>query len=376
MRRAWAGALATALLSLVAGLARADAPTCANGVAPSVPVVSLANADPAAVDKALREVGFIAIVDHGVDEAVIEAAWRTTAEWFARPLAEKARAPLLTPDYPYGYSPLQSEAHPGSEEDARARAEGEGPPALADQKEMWCIGPDNGLAPARRWPESSDELRDTWLEYFKQMELLADRILRLFARALDLEDPAWFTQFNRKHASALRAINYPALDADLAPGQLRASAHTDYGALTILRSGGPGLQIFSRAGEWVDVPELAQSNGSAFVINLGDLMSRWTNNRWLSTPHRVVVPQPASASKAPAPAESGGRGGATGMYADARQAIAFFHNMDMDALIETIPTCRAEGEPLKYAPILAGEHLMRKHEAATRGHTLDIYAQA
>lgn len=346
----------------------ADAPTCgAAGGSASVPVVSLAHADPADIDRALREVGFLAIVDHGVDEAIIDGAWRTTAEWFARSREEKARAPLLGPEYPYGYSPLQSEAHPGSEEDARARADGEGPPSLADQKEMWCIGPDNALAPARRWPEASEEMRAAWLAYFDAMSALSDRLLRLFARALELEDPGWFSRFNRQHASALRAINYPALDADLAPGQLRSSAHTDYGALTILHVGGPGLQIFNRGGEWVDVPLIgAGANGSAFVINLGDLMSRWTNNRWLSTPHRVVVPKPSAARPAPA--------GGAAAYADARQAIAYFHNMDMDALIETIPTCRTEGAQLKYAPILAGEHLMRKHEAAQRGHTLDIYA--
>ncbi|KAG8466724.1 hypothetical protein KFE25_008103 [Diacronema lutheri] len=342
----------------LAGLAAGGEPTCAEGTA-GVPVMSLASVDPAEIDRALREVGFLAIVDHGVDERVIDAAWRTAAEWFSRPREEKARAPLLGPDYPYGYSPLHSEAHPGSEDDARARAPGDGPPTLADEKEMLCIGPENGVAPARRWPEQSDELRVAWLAYFDAMVALSDRILELFARALRLDDDGWFSHFNRRHASALRAINYPALDADLAPGQLRSSAHTDYGALTILRVGGPGLQIFNRAGAWVDVPSIEPHNGSAFVINLGDLMSRWTNNRWLSTPHRVVVPPRAPDTRA---------------FADARQALAFFHNMDMDALIETIPTCREEGAPLRYAPILAGEHLMKKHEAATRGEALNIYA--
>jgi isopenicillin N synthase-like dioxygenase len=340
------------------------------GVA-SVPIISLAHAEPVEVDRALRTVGFIAIVDHGVDERVIDRAWRSTAEWFGRPRAEKEQAPLLAPDYPYGYSPLRSEVHLGSADDARARAADASPPLLADEKEMWCIGPDNDEAPARRWPEDTEELREAWLAYFAAMESLSDRILSLFAKALGLEDETFFERFNRKHASALRAINYPELARELAPGQLRASAHTDYGALTILRVGGPGLQIFNRDNEWVDVPLIdgihgSAINGSSFVINLGDLMSRWTNDRWLSTPHRVVVPQPADAA---------------GAIAEARQALAYFHNMDMGALIETIATCRGGGDAdgdqgSKYAPIRAGEHLMKKHEAATRGETLNIYASA
>lgn len=354
-------------LALLAALllAGAEAQTCAN--ATDVPVISLANADPVEVDRALREIGFLAIVDHGVDEAIIDAAWTTTAEWFARPRAEKERAPHMAPDYPYGYSPLRSEVHLGSDDDARAREPGEAPPSVADEKEMWCIGPDNDISPARRWPEGSEAMRSAWEAYFVAMEALSDRILAVFARALELDDERFFEKFNRKHASALRAINYPALAAELAPGQLRSSAHTDYGALTILRVGGPGLQIFSRDDEWVALPFDPRAP-SAFVINLGDLMSRWTNNRWMSTPHRVVVPPPSVSQPASAP------------FADARQAIAYFHNMDMDALIETIPTCltpAADGQPAssRYAPVLAGEHLMKKHEAATRGETMNIYAQ-
>lgn len=358
--------VATLLFAAALFLAGAEAQTCAN--ATDVPVISLANADPAEVDRALREIGFLAIVDHGVDEAIIDAAWATTAEWFARPRAEKERAPHMAPDYPYGYSPLRSEVHLGSDDDARAREPGAPPPSVADEKEMWCIGPANEISPARRWPEGSEAMRSAWEAYFAAMEALSDRILAVFARALGLDDERFFERFNRKQASALRAINYPALEAELAPGQLRSSAHTDYGALTILRVGGPGLQIFNRQDEWVALPFDAAAP-SAFVINLGDLMSRWTNGRWMSTPHRVVVPPPpASPPASDAP------------FAAARQAIAFFHNMDMDALIETIPTCLTPGDDgappsSRYAPILAGEHLMKKHEAATRGETMNIYKE-
>ncbi|KAJ1641485.1 hypothetical protein T492DRAFT_919914 [Pavlovales sp. CCMP2436] len=279
---------AATLIGLLVCSAAADSATCADN-ATTVPVIRLVSADPAAVDRALREVGFLAIVDHGVDEAVIEAAWRETAAWFARDAVEKARAPLLGPEYPYGYSPLHSESHPGSDDDERARQPGQGAPTLADEKEMFCIGPqktnENG-APARLWPERSDALQAAWVAYFDEMVKLSER----------------------HHASALRAINYPALAHDLAPGQLRSSAHTDYGTNSSWGGEGGGgnrMCIFSRANEWGDVPEIDQSN-------------------YQNTKICLIRP--------------------------------------------------AEGTPQKFAPILAGEHLMKKHEAATRGQTLNIYA--
>lgn len=221
----------------------------------------------------------------------------------------------------------------------------------------------NDDAPARRWPAGAEGMQRAQEAYFHAMESLSDRLLQLMALALGLEDRDYFLRFNRKHASALRAINYPAVRGGLAPGQLRASAHTDYGALTILRSGGPGLEIFTRGGEWAAVPEVEESS---FVINLGDLMSRWTHDRWHSTPHRVVVP----------PSVAGSVEDGAALF-PARQAVAYFHNMDMDARIETVPTCVPRPpEKSKYEPIRAGEHLMRKHEAATRGERLNIYASA
>ena len=162
-------------------------------------------------------------------------------------------------------------------------------------------------------------------------------------------------------ASPALPPSYPPLSTALEPGQTRASAHTDYGAVTILRSGGPGLQVLNREDVWVDVPDMDESS---FIVNLGDLMSRWTNGRWLSTPHRVIVPDEGKTD-----AESGAP-----VVAKARQSIAFFHNMDMDASIETIPTCLAADGTSKYPPILAGDHLMKKHNAATQGQLLNVYA--
>ena len=123
--------------------------------------------------------------------------------------------------------------------------------------------------------------------------------------------------FVDKHASAIRALNYPIMDKSYcASGYTRASAHTDYGTLTILRSGGPGLQVAKDTNPptWVDVPHVEDG----FVINLGDLMRRWTNNQWLSTLHQVVNPKSCNEWTR-------------------RQSIAFFHNVNNDAVVSAIP---------------------------------------
>mmetsp|Transcript_473 Transcript_473/g.1223 ORF Transcript_473/g.1223 Transcript_473/m.1223 type:complete len:135 (-) Transcript_473:507-911(-) len=126
--------------------------------------------------------------------------------------------------------------------------------------------------------------------------------------------------------------------------------HTDYGSLTILRLGGDspeGLQVMGTNGEWIDVNV---GEEDAFVINLGDLMARWTNDRWLSTPHRVINP----------PQEQAGR--------VARRSIAYFCNINPDAVVDCIPTCRDQATgKAKYESCTAGEHLMAKHTATISG---------
>ncbi len=100
-----------------------------------------------------------------------------------------------------------------------------------------------------------------------------------------------------------------------------------------------------RNGEWHDVPYISDG----LIINLGDLMSRWTNDKWLSTPHRVVNPPNV------------------GVGANRRQSMAYFCNLNMDAPVEAIPTCVSSKNPAKYPRTKAGDHLMAKHSASTRG---------
>ena len=124
-----------------------------------------------------------------------------------------------------------------------------------------------------------------------------------------------------------------------APGQIRAGAHTDYGAVTILLPDNvPGLQVLGRGGAWLDV----SAPPSTFVCNIGDLMQHWTNDRWISTMHRVVNP--------PREAAAGNR----------RLSIPFFHQPNYDALIECLPTCCGPDNPARYEAVTSGQHRLTK----------------
>jgi isopenicillin N synthase-like dioxygenase len=290
------------------------------------------------IDAVCRATGFLSLINHGVAESGVAALWSKAKALFAQPDEAKLAAKAPYPGYPYGYLPPLAEA--------LARSKGvESPP---DLKESFNGGPERappGLEDpdalafcyaATIWPAAPDGFQEAWLAYYRAMEALAARLMRVFAVALGLPEDH-FARYIDAPISALRALNYPALARPPAPGQIRAGAHTDYGSLTILlpQTGSRGLQIFS-ADRWIEVPPAP----GAFVINIGDLMARWTNDRWVSTLHRVVIP------------EDGG--------AERRQSLAFFHQPNWSALIETLPVCLAPGESPKYAPVRSGPYLMSK----------------
>ena len=299
------------------------------------------------VDGICRHIGFLIVDDHGVDADVIDAAWRETRAFFDRPLAEKMTARAADPGCPRGYFPIAAEA--------LARSRGEQTPP--DMKESFGIGPRRpppyAIDPAafefhfgeNLWPDGSNDLRRALTRYFEAMSTLADDILRLFAAALDLPHD-WFEQYHTHPMCALRCLNYPAHDQPLQPGQRAAGAHSDYGSITVLKPDprAAGLEIRMPDGRW----EAAPLVDDGFIVNIGDLMSRWTNDRWTSTLHRVVQPD-----------DSGGSW--------RRQSLAFFHNTNCDARIECLPTCIAPGGQPKYAPVLGGDYL---HERFTRSADL------
>jgi isopenicillin N synthase-like dioxygenase len=299
------------------------------------------------VDQICRTTGFLAIVNHGVAQDVIDSVWSKARAFFDLPPDEKqkARAPYV--GYPYGYL--------GPELEALAKSRNVDTPP--DLKESFNGGPSSAPSDmtdaealafcyaATIWPNRPEGFTAAWTAYYAAMEDLAARIMKIFALALDLPED-YFERFIDAPVSGLRALNYPEQKTLPKPGQLRAGAHTDYGSLTILlpQEGSKGLEILNPEGAWTPVPPAP----GAFVINIGDLMARWTNDRWVSTLHRVVNPAP----------EDGGL--------SRRQSLAFFHQPNWFAEIQCLPACLAPGEKPKYAPVLSGPYLMSKFKATVK----------
>ena len=288
----------------------------------------------AAIDRICRETGFLVLTGHGVPQVVTDAVWQATRAFFAQNPEAKQQVAAPYAGYPYGY------LGPNTESLAKSRGE-ETPP---DLKESFNGGPltvPDGVSDRDAhafcyqptlWPDMVG-FRPAWEVYYTAMEDLAARIMVGFAAALDLPEDH-FAPYIDAPISALRALNYPATQNVPLAGQHRAGAHTDYGSLTILlpQPGSRGLQIFLPEQDWVDVP----APEGAFVINIGDLMARWTSDRWVSTLHRVVArpDQPA------------------------RQSLAFFHQPNWDAVIAPL-----DGSD-SYPPVKSGPYLMEKFRAA------------
>jgi isopenicillin N synthase-like dioxygenase len=300
----------------------------------------------AEVDQICRATGFLALAGHGVPEAVIDAAWSKAQAFFDLPDDAKQRARAPYPGYPYGYLGPQLEA----------LAKSRNVDAPPDLKESFNGGPERppeGMTDpealafcyaATIWPDAPEGFVAAWRSYYAAMEDLAARIMRLFAAALRLPED-YFAPFIDAPVSALRALNYPRQDAAPKPGQIRAGSHTDYGSLTILlpQAGSRGLEILAPDGAWTPVPPVS----GAFLINIGDLMARWTNDRWVSTLHRVVNPSRENGANA------------------RRQSMAFFHQPNWDAEIRVLEPCLAPGETPKYGPVRSGPYLMGKFKSTT-----------
>ncbi len=280
------------------------------------------------VGAACAEIGFFTIVGHGVPDDLLGQTADSARRFFDLPIDEKLKVRVNA--IGAGYVPIKTEA--------LAASLGQKTPG--DLKESFNIGRDFAANP---WPDDPADLKDTWMRYFSTLDALGDTLMRIFALALSLPENYFDAALNPTN-SFLRAINYPAPQEEPLPDQLRAGAHSDYGTLTILlpENVAGGLQVLDKAGAWIDIVSPPKS----FVVNIGDMMQVWTNDRWRSTVHRVVNP--------PSDKRLNSR----------RQSLVFFHTPNENALVSCLESCMDATHPPKYAPILAGEHLRQKSTKA------------
>jgi isopenicillin N synthase-like dioxygenase len=326
--------------------------------ASAVPVIDLAPArrgDGAAralaaagIDAACREIGFFAVSGHGVPASVVDDLRACAHRFFSLPRADKLAARHPVAGTNRGYHPVGGEA----------LAQANDAVAPPDLKEFFHVGPVDTTddpyytSPRGRphfapniWPAEPAGFRPAAIAYYRALDRLVAFLMRLAALALGVDESFFDGKIDRS-IGTMRLNYYPAQTAAPVPGQLRAGAHTDYGGFTILSGEDVpgGLEVRTRSGAWIHVP----TRPDVFVVNIGDLLMRWTNDRWLSNLHRVVNP-PASA----APGQ-------------ARLSIAFFNHPNYDAVIECLPS---QGAP-RHPPVLSGEYRDLKYAKTGLAPTL------
>lgn len=300
-----------------------------------------------AVADACEDIGFFAITGHGVSADVTNRLRELSHEYFGLPEDEKARAIHPVPGTPRGHRIFAGEAlgkTTGADD------------APADFKEFYHFGRDSWPADDYHcgpegsryfipniWPERPAGFADAAMAYYRETEKLSFVMMRIAALALDLPEEFFQDKIN-EHVTAMRINHYPAETPDGAAGQIRAGQHTDYGLFTLLmgEQAPGGLEVRTRAGDWIGV----ETRPDIFVVNVGDLLMRWTNDIWVSNPHRVVNPPPGA------------------QITEGRISIAFFQQPNYDATIACIPSCAGPDNPPRYGPVRSGNYRDEKYQVA------------
>lgn len=321
---------------VASGLAASEVPFT------EIPVIDFAamrGGDPAArraVGEAVRDacvnVGFFYARNHGVDPAIVEATFAAAHRFFDLPLADKLAVHIDKNPNLRGYTPLL--------------AENTDPTARGDLHEGFDIALDVpaddpdvvagvfGYGP-NQWPADLPGFREALLAYQAAALAFGRDIFRAFALALEL-DEGFFAPLIGKPMAQMRVLHYPSQDGPIDDRQIGIGAHSDYECFTILATDDvPALQVLNSAGQWIMAPPMP----GAFIVNVGDLMARWTNDYFASTVHRAIN-------------RSGRR----------RYSIPFFFGTNSQAEIAVLPTCQGPERPAKYPPITAGDYIKSRFE--------------
>lgn len=303
-----------------------------------------------AVRAACEQIGFLVISGHGIDQALLAEAFAQSRAFFDQPLPHKRRAAPPIARRQRGYHELAS----------RNLGKTLGADVPPDLRESFFLGPiDDHRAHYAELAEAAESyapnvlpteppgFTPTMIALYRSFERLSEDLLRIFACALELPE-LWFAEKIDRHFSIMSTHHYPPLTEPPQPGQLRTGAHTDFGAMTILAmtDAAGGLEVLMPNGRWSGVV----AGQGELVVNLGDMMARWTNGRWASTVHRVVNPPVINLAES------------------RRQSIGYFMHPNDDAPIICIPTCRSDAAAPRFPETTAGRHIRTKiaqsHKAA------------
>ncbi|MCU0565168.1 MAG: isopenicillin N synthase family oxygenase [Oculatellaceae cyanobacterium Prado106] len=270
--------------------------------------------------QAFDEFGFLYLKNYGFTEGSVERLLTQAKRFFDLPPAIKNKI-RRSEKTNCGYVGFQAERL--------------NPARSPDLKEALNIGS------ASTWLPEMEEFRATIYGFYQVcIDTLADKVLRAIALSLDLPE----SFFVEKHGENyfLRLLHYPAFDQPLAADQMRAGEHTDYGSITLLFQDPVGGLEIRVADQWIAAPYIPET----VVINIGDAMQRWTNNRFRSTPHRVVLTE--------------------GQEIQSRYSTALFCDPNPDVEISCLPICQSSDRPPQYAPIRFQDYLESRFAATYR----------
>ena len=284
--------------------------------------------------RAFETVGFATLIHHGIDAALMDRVFEASKAFFSLPLSVKSHYAFQGHESNRGYIPPGSETHDLEEH------------CLPDSKETFDIGKEEEEGFHNYWPTelANTDFRRDLIEYFQNMDQLYLRLMRMISMGLKLPDPDFLVnQCNEQHEN-LRLLRYQSLPPDHPNKMIRGNVHTDFGALTLLvQDDVGGLRVQNREGGWVNVEPVPH----AIVVNVGDMLMRWSNDRLKATLHQVVTPS---------------RFGPNDRIPE-RFSIAFFCNANKGATLECLETCQSDTTPAKYPPVNAHEYLTQRLSA-------------
>ncbi len=308
----------------------------------SIPVIDIsplygddlagARAVAADIRRASVEAGFFYIRGHHMPPDLMRATLMASKFFFSRPDAEK-RAIQVNGAH-RGYVPFAQTTLGRQYKADLKESFNFAFPFAADDPDVVAGKP---LIGVNQWPQGEEVWRGVLEDYYRTLFEVGQRVLEGFAIALEAPR-TYFRDLYKRPLVRTRLLHYPPQPEGSGEDQFGAAPHTDWGCMTLLwQDQVGGLQVRNRAGQWIDAPYIE----GTFVVNIGDMLERWSNDLFVSTPHRVV--------------NASGR---------ERYSIPMFYDPDFDTAVECLPNCSGPGNPPKYPRTVAGEYITAKYDEA------------
>jgi len=283
------------------------------------------------IGAACRNIGFFYLANHGIAEALVRRTFAESERFFNQPMEEKLAIDIEKSPCHRGYFKVGGEnLDPALQKEAGDFKEGIkiGRDLPADHPLVKAGLPLHG---PNLWPKNLPGWQAAMQSYFDAMTGLGKQIMHAFALSLDI-DECYFDRMLTDPMTTLGPLHYPPQQGRISEKQLGAGAHTDFGCLTILAQDAKGgLQVRNAAGKWIDATPVP----GTFVINIGDMMARWTNDIFASTQHRVINASGAE-----------------------RYSLPFFFDPSYSAEVVALPTCVGPERPARFPPTTSGQHLL------------------